>query len=52
MQGYAGRILHIDLTTGKTNVEPLNEEYAIWKALEVFAGLRAERFELISINSL
>ena len=28
MQGYAGRILHIDLTTGKTRVEPLNEEYA------------------------
>ena len=28
MQGYAGRILHIDLTTGKTHVEPLNEEYA------------------------
>jgi len=26
--GYAGRILHIDLTTGKTHVEPLNEEYA------------------------
>ena len=28
MQGYAGRILHVDLTTGKTHVEPLNEEYA------------------------
>ena len=28
MQGYAGRILHIDLATGKTHVEPLNEEYA------------------------
>ena len=28
MYGYAGRVLHIDLTTGKTNVEPLNEEYA------------------------
>ncbi len=28
MHGYAGRILHIDLTTGKTHVEPLNEEYA------------------------
>lgn len=28
MNGYAGRILHIDLTTGKTHVEPLNEEYA------------------------
>ena len=28
MYGYAGRILHIDLATGKTHVEPLNEEYA------------------------
>ena len=28
MYGYAGRILHIDLTTGKTHTEPLNEEYA------------------------
>ena len=28
MYGYAGRVLHIDLTTGKTHVEPLNEEYA------------------------
>ena len=28
MYGYAGRILHVDLTTGKTHVEPLNEEYA------------------------
>ena len=28
MYGYAGRILHIDLTTGKTHVEPLNKEYA------------------------
>ena len=28
MYGYAGRILHIDLTTGKTHVEPLNEDYA------------------------
>jgi len=28
LYGYAGRVLHIDLTTGKTNVEPLNEEYA------------------------
>jgi len=28
LQGYAGRILHVDLTTGKTHVEPLNEEYA------------------------
>jgi len=26
--GYAGRMLHIDLTSGKTRVEPLNEEYA------------------------
>jgi len=26
--GYAGRILLIDLSTGKTTVEPLNEEYA------------------------
>jgi aldehyde:ferredoxin oxidoreductase len=26
--GYAGRVLHIDLATGKTNVEPLNEDYA------------------------
>jgi len=26
--GYAGRVLHIDLTTGKTYSEPLNEEYA------------------------
>jgi aldehyde:ferredoxin oxidoreductase len=26
--GYAGRVLYIDLTTGKTNVEPLNEDYA------------------------
>jgi aldehyde:ferredoxin oxidoreductase len=26
--GYAGRILRIDLTSGKTSVEPLNEEYA------------------------
>jgi aldehyde:ferredoxin oxidoreductase len=26
--GYANRVLHIDLTTGKTHVEPLNEEYA------------------------
>jgi aldehyde:ferredoxin oxidoreductase len=28
MFGYAGRMLIVDLTTGKTNVEPLNEEYA------------------------
>lgn len=28
LQGYAGRVLHVDLTTGKTNVEPLNEDYA------------------------
>jgi aldehyde:ferredoxin oxidoreductase len=28
LYGYAGRVLHIDLTTGKTSVEPLNEEYA------------------------
>jgi len=28
LYGYAGRVLHIDLTTGKTFVEPLNEEYA------------------------
>lgn len=28
MYGYAGRILHVDLTTGKTYVELLNEEYA------------------------
>ncbi|MGB9713676.1 MAG: aldehyde ferredoxin oxidoreductase family protein [Candidatus Bathyarchaeales archaeon] len=28
MYGYAGRILHIDLTTGKTYTEPLNEDYA------------------------
>jgi aldehyde:ferredoxin oxidoreductase len=26
--GYAGRILLVDLSTGKTTVEPLNEEYA------------------------
>jgi aldehyde:ferredoxin oxidoreductase len=26
--GYAGRMLRIDLTSGKTSVEPLNEEYA------------------------
>ena len=28
MFGYAGRVLHVDLTTGKTSVEPLNEDYA------------------------
>ncbi|MEM3673117.1 MAG: aldehyde ferredoxin oxidoreductase family protein [Candidatus Bathyarchaeia archaeon] len=28
MYGYAGKILHIDLTTGKTRTEPLNEDYA------------------------
>jgi len=28
LYGYAGRILHVDLTTGKTTVAPLNEEYA------------------------
>jgi len=28
LHGYAGRILLIDLTSGKTHVEPLNEEYA------------------------
>jgi len=28
LYGYAGRILHIDLTTGKTHTEPLNEDYA------------------------
>ena len=28
MHGYAGRVLHVDLTTGKTHVEPLNVEYA------------------------
>ena len=26
--GYAGRVLQVDLTTGKTSVEPLNEDYA------------------------
>jgi aldehyde:ferredoxin oxidoreductase len=26
--GYAGRMLLVDLTTGKTTVEPLNEDYA------------------------
>jgi aldehyde:ferredoxin oxidoreductase len=28
LYGYAGRILHVDLTTGKTYTEPLNEDYA------------------------
>ena len=28
MYGYAGKILHVDLTTGKTYTEPLNEDYA------------------------
>ena len=28
LYGYAGRVLHVDMTTGKTSVEPLNEEYA------------------------
>ena len=28
MFGYAGRVLYVDLTTGKTHTEPLNEEYA------------------------
>jgi aldehyde:ferredoxin oxidoreductase len=28
LYGYAGRILHIDLSTGKTYTEPLNEDYA------------------------
>lgn len=28
MYGYAGRILYVDLTTGKTRVEKLSEEYA------------------------
>jgi len=28
LYGYAGKILHVDLTTGKTRTEPLNEEYA------------------------
>jgi len=26
--GYAGRVLYVDLTSGKTHTEPLNEEYA------------------------
>jgi len=28
LYGYAGRMLIVDLTTGKTTVEPLNEDYA------------------------
>lgn len=28
MPGYAGKILKVDLSTGKTQVEPLNEDYA------------------------
>jgi aldehyde:ferredoxin oxidoreductase len=28
LNGYAGKILHVDLTTGKTRTEPLNTEYA------------------------
>ena len=28
LYGYAGRVLHVDLTIGKTHVEPLNEDYA------------------------
>jgi aldehyde:ferredoxin oxidoreductase len=28
LYGYAGRTLHIDLTTGKTHTEPLNQDYA------------------------
>jgi len=28
LYGYAGRVLHVDLTTGKTRTEPLNEDYA------------------------
>ena len=28
MYGYAGRVLYIDLNTGKTWVEHLNQEYA------------------------
>ncbi len=26
--GYAGRVLHVDLSSGKTHIEPLNEDYA------------------------
>jgi aldehyde:ferredoxin oxidoreductase len=28
LYGYAGRILHVDLNTGKTRIEPLSEDYA------------------------
>ena len=28
MYGYAGKVLRVDLNTGKTRVEPLNEDYA------------------------
>jgi aldehyde:ferredoxin oxidoreductase len=28
LYGYAGRVLHVDLNTGKTRVEKLNEDYA------------------------
>ena len=28
MYGYAGRVLYVDLNTGKTRVEKLNEDYA------------------------
>jgi len=28
LYGYAGRILHVDLNTGKTRIEKLNEDYA------------------------
>jgi aldehyde:ferredoxin oxidoreductase len=28
LYGYAGRVLYVDLSTGKTHVEKLNEEYA------------------------
>ncbi len=28
LYGYAGKILHVDLATGKTYTEPLNEDYA------------------------
>jgi aldehyde:ferredoxin oxidoreductase len=26
--GYAGRVLHVDMSSGRTRVEPLNEDYA------------------------
>jgi aldehyde:ferredoxin oxidoreductase len=28
LQGYAGKVLHVDLNTGKTSVEILNNDYA------------------------